>query len=508
MQRTLLWSGWVFTALFTLFGYAVFDQIEWLGHVGAALFITHSAALIYHYRKQLRTRSGAFGVYSLVLVFITFSILVAVNYISYNHPIKWDWTKNKSHTLNDQTTKFIKETKTPIKLVHFAKFAERESIKNLFEDIKRLNKAVEVEFVDPDKEPLRAKQAGIKKYNTLQIFVGARESKVEDPNEEKILNSVMKLSKESSPQVCAITGHGEGSFDSQEANGYSGLKKALEDQAYTVKSLSLLEAPTVPKECSALVFSGIAKALFPQEIKAIREYLAQGGRVVLSYELDPRQGKFPSGVEEILKDWYVKPTLGIIIDPVSRMLGVDMSMPVIATFSKENPITQDFQGQAFFPFSTPVEIMKDAPSSLKLTWLGKTTPKSMLINDLKQFATGEVKIDPGKVKQGPFDAAVAVDGKLPDSKAARNTRLVVFGSAALGNNNMSRFGLNLDFVANAISWVIEDESVISIRKKDEEKSTIEMSVQMGRAIFIGTVLIMPLAVALAGLIVWIRRRRL
>jgi ABC-type uncharacterized transport system involved in gliding motility auxiliary subunit len=85
---------------------------------------------------------------------------------------------------------------------------------------------------------------------------------------------------------------------------------------------------------------------------------------------------------------------------------------------------------------------------------------------------------------------------------------VVFGSGQFANNSYSRYGGNLDLFLNSVSWVLEDESMISIRAKDEDDSKIELSQNQGVAIFWICVVIAPLLIAAAGIVIWVRRKKL
>jgi ABC-type uncharacterized transport system involved in gliding motility auxiliary subunit len=199
----------------------------------------------------------------------------------------------------------------------------------------------------------------------------------------------------------------------------------------------------------------------------------------------------------------------MVVDPISRQLGVDAAVPILVTFSKENAITKDFQGNCYFPFLRPLDVLPGAPAELKVQWLAKTTPNAMAVGDLKQLASGQVALDPKKNQAGPFTAAIAVEGKSSkDSKAPRNTRLVVFGTSNFANNNYSRFGGNSDFFLNSIAWVMEDENMISIRAKEEGSSQIELSQKEGVVIGLLTVFLIPALIAVAGIVVWILRKRL
>ena len=130
------------------------------------------------------------------------------------------------------------------------------------------------------------------------------------------------------------------------------------------------------------------------------------------------------------------------------------------------------------------------------------------MTDLNSLKTGRVSFVDGRDKRGPLTVAMAVEGKLKDSKAPRSSRLVVFGTSQFANNNFIRYGSNLDLMLNAISWIVEDESLISIRSKDEETGKIELSVREGRSIALLTILLLPLGIAVFGVVHWIKRRRL
>jgi ABC-type uncharacterized transport system involved in gliding motility auxiliary subunit len=198
----------------------------------------------------------------------------------------------------------------------------------------------------------------------------------------------------------------------------------------------------------------------------------------------------------------------LIVDPFSRALGVDAAVPILATYSKENPITRDFQTNTFFPFSRPLESVSGGTPGLNVQWLAKTNPKSWAVMDLASISKGAIQFNPGKDKSGPLTVAMAVEGKQKDSKATKNTRLVVFGSSQFANNQYARFGGNLDFFMNSVSWAMQDESNISIRAKQEGPGKVEMTQKQATVIGLITVFVLPILIAVAGIVIWVLRKRL
>ena len=90
----------------------------------------------------------------------------------------------------------------------------------------------------------------------------------------------------------------------------------------------------------------------------------------------------------------------------------------------------------------------------------------------------------------------------------KKSRSVVFGSASFANNTFSRMLSNSDLFLNAAAWVLEDDSSISIRPKEQDGGKIEMTQSQGLMVFLLSVVVMPLGVGAAGVAFWARRRRL
>lgn len=532
-KAALYWSLAGILALALVFVLALIPDNLWASGGVGALLILSLGGLINFYWTSLKSRTTAFGVNSFITAALVISIVGVLNFLMSKQSWKLDLTKEKKHTLSDQTVKLIKDLKKPVKVVLFAKMNQKEEFRALLENYKGLNPTkFDIEYTDPDKEPARAKQLNIKKFGTLYVSVIndvkpaskdktpdgkeievpsqaiTKDTRIEEVTEEKLTNALIKLLKQKTQILCAITGHGEKSFDSKEADGLSTMKQGLLDQAYEVREVNLTQEGKIPEACDAISIMGPNKAFFEQEIKLIDAYLTAGGHAVIALDLELKGQDLSVELLKLLEKWYVKVYPALIVDPLSRMFGVDASVPIIPTFSKTNAITKDFEGQCYFPFTRPLEVMTGAPATLKVEWIAQTTPKSWGEFDLKELGQGRVSYAEGKDKIGPLTVAIAIDGKPTDSKSEKSTRIVVFGSSQVGSNNYSRFGGNSDLFLNSVSWTMEDDSLISIRGKDAEAGKVELSRNSGRVIFLLTVIVIPLLVAISGIVIWVFRRRL
>ena len=137
------------------------------------------------------------------------------------------------------------------------------------------------------------------------------------------------------------------------------------------------------------------------------------------------------------------------------------------------------------------------------------------------FESGTVNFDAESDLKGPVSVAV-VASKLLDSeethqknketqghkKSQPKATLVVIGDSDFANNRYSNFSGNGDFFLNTVSWLAEEENLISIRPKKRKNTPIHLTRSWGSAIFVLGIFVFPGIVAGAGLRIWWRRRGL
>ncbi|MBC7387131.1 MAG: GldG family protein [Cryobacterium sp.] len=492
--------------------HTAFPERAWATWVLATLFIASLGGLVWNLRGNFNRRTTLFGLNSATIVLLVVAMLGVINFIAVKYPKKIDLTKNQVNTLSDQTKKVFHGLTVPVKLIYWAKMEEREKVRPLFENLKSLSTKVEVEYLDTVKEITRAKQAGIRQDSTLQLTVGTRDTKIEVPNEEKITNGVIKLLKNSSPLLCAVSEHGEKDFDSNAADGYELAKQTLIKQSYGVKKINLIADGKIPASCSVLAIIGPTKAFFEPEVKLVRDYLANGGAAVFALDLDLKGENIDASPEltKLLTEWGIESDQALVVDPVSQVMRLEATVPIIPTFSKEVSITKDMQGNTVFPLTRSFRIGQNPRPGLKVQWLTQTTPNAWGETNIAGLTKGTATFEKGKDLQGPLYTALAAEGNSASSVGAekKKTRIVVFGTSLIAANQWTRFGNNLDLFANSVSWLLEDESLISIRTKDEAGGTIQLSAIQGGLIRLLTVMVIPGIMCLTGILVWLRRKKL
>jgi ABC-type uncharacterized transport system involved in gliding motility auxiliary subunit len=139
--------------------------------------------------------------------------------------------------------------------------------------------------------------------------------------------------------------------------------------------------------------------------------------------------------------------------------------------------------------------------------LFKSNPQSWGETDLKN---PEASFDDKKDLKGPLPIAVAVSREVKpaaENTAAVKARMVVVGNSEFAAVPYFRAQGNGDLFMNMVGWLAQDEDLISIRPKAPEDRKVIMSQSQARMLQWFSLVILPGAVLVCGIIVWTRRRR-
>jgi ABC-type uncharacterized transport system involved in gliding motility auxiliary subunit len=83
---------------------------------------------------------------------------------------------------------------------------------------------------------------------------------------------------------------------------------------------------------------------------------------------------------------------------------------------------------------------------------------------------------------------------------------VVFGDSDFASNSGLGVPGNRDLFMNAVSWLAQQENLISIRPRDPDDRRVTLTAQAQTAVFWLSLFIIPGLLLLAGVQTWWRRR--
>jgi len=450
--------------------------------------------------RGIRYGSNAF----LVTLFVL-AIVAMVNFLGAKHHFRWDLTKGKLYSLSDQTREVLKNLKKDVKVLAFYREGTGEKLRDLLKEYAYRSDKFHYEFVDPDKYPEKAKAYEIRSYGTIVVQCGDKEEKIFEENEKELTNAILKVIREENKAVYFTEGHGEGRIEDTGVEGYSNAKKALQEANYNVKAVVLAQEGKVPEDCAVLVVAGPQKRFLPNEVDMVREYIGQGGDAF--FLLDPGT---QVGLEDVLSRWGVEVGKDVVVDVsgVGQLFGIGgPGVPIAAQYGK-HPITEKLKGiMTFYPLAQSVRFEREGREGVEGTELVKTSSHSWAETDLSVLkGEGKVRKDPGE-RSGPISLAVAVTIEAEDDTTGeKKARVAVFGDSDFARNRYFPFQGNGDLFVNTVNWLAEEEELISIRPKQLGFNPIHLTRSQARTLFWISVVLLPLAVLIAGVWVYIRRR--
>ena len=480
------------------------------------------------------------GANVLVQIIAMLAVVIMVNWLVSRHYTRFDWTKSAYYKLSDKTRQVLTHLKEPVQvIVYLPPQAASDSgektlqdVRNLLEDFATVGKdKLRVEYVDPDRQLARARQLAEQykfdapdviifvsgsrhKFITIRDIVEMSEGAFGEPPHVKafkgegvFLSAIQTVTEERPPSIYFLTGHGEHdpeSFDQR--TGYSTLATYIKRDNIDIQRWNLQEQQALPTNAAAIVIAGPHKKFSAPEIAALDQYLKRQGRLFLM--LDPRT---ETGLETFLQHWGVQVDDDLVMRKAGSLLGTELlDVNAVGVDYAPHPVTAKLRDtNTEFPYArsirrttTPEGSPADRP---RVTELVKTAPSYWGETDP---SSENSTFDPATDIAGPLSLAAAVESGQPRGVDVDIgvTRMIVIGTSSFTDNS-SLTGGNLDFFMNALNWLLQREQLIAVSPKMPEEFRLDMSPNQQRAVYALVIAGMPLAVAIIGIAVWLRRRK-
>jgi ABC-type uncharacterized transport system involved in gliding motility auxiliary subunit len=530
VKRLFSILGWLGTAL-VLAAVAVRFLRPDLQQVWNGLALSGLACVLLYLVSQWRevfdvfgARTARYGALSAASVLLLLAILVAVNYIAARQNRRWDLTAAGQFSLSDQTRKVLASLQAPVRVLVFDRNEGFQRFRDRLDGYSYASPNVQVEYIDVDQNPTRAREAEVQQYGTLVVEYQNRRERVTTDAEQDITNAIVKAVEGQQKKVYFVQGHGEKDPDSiDEQYGYNTIKTALGRDNFLVEKVVLAQQGAVPQDASVLVIAGPTNDYLAPEVEALRQYLNRGGKVLCL--LDPPEGRAQPtpNLTALVSEWGIEVGANIVVDVsgVGQLLGAGPSMPVAASYPS-HPITQNFNVITAYPVARSVTAAAGGASGRIAQSFIETSGQSWAETDLKALAGGgRVALDEAAGdKPGPISVGAAVSADAPEAPqkpdapaedtdgtpARPQTRVAVIGDSDFAANGFLGVSGNQDMFLNTVNWLAQQENLIAIRPRDAEDRRVTLTAERQRFTFYISVLGLPFLVLGAGILTWWRRR--
>lgn len=477
-----------------------------------------------------KKRQFKYGGNTLVLILIVIGITGLLNFIIHQHNISWDLTENKRFSLSDQTKQVLTNLDQRIKVIGFFQpgSSSRAMVEQLLNQYEDYTDKLDIEFIDPDKNPAKAKEYNISSYGTTVFETSKRQKKIPEyslftygssywdqkfKGEESFTQAIIDVTKEKEANIYFIKGHGEYSLDKDLYR----LRESLTGEGYNVDSINLAEKG-IPDDAHMLVVAGPERDYNEMELKLIKEFADRGGDLILM--LDPLVNKNmeeTKNLKDLLKEWGLELHNDLVVDRRQSYFFDPFTLIADINYHQITEKLKEEELSVILPMARSIDTIDNYEGDYQQKAVLKTS----------SYAWGEVNYLEDKITEGeddlrgPLNLAYAVTRTISNTEKENNNsnsgnkgiidkemKAIILGTSAIIDNKILPQQGNQDFILNCVNWLSGNENKISIRPKGLGIRFISFTPVVGKTIFYGTVFVIPLIIFVIGSVIWFRRRNL
>ena len=500
-----------------------------LGLFGLGLIL----AIVVDYRLYLSflmMKTAKNGISMGLSILLTILFCVSVAYLSTQFEKSFDITEEQINSLAPQTIQLLDQLEEDLYVKVFYKgkqgMENKENIKRNLFLFKQTSSKLKDRYYNAHLENTLAQKylndLSNKDKDNIFVFIEykGRKVQVSKPfNEEKITSAIIQTTRRGERSVYFLSGHGE----RDPFRALSSLREALTQSSFQVKTLNFIkDGFSIPPDAAALLIVGPNRLLLPQEIKTLRQFLQNGGHMLLALDPDrrgylrkgttqPTQKASGHSFSELLSPFGVNYTGHYLASRIPAITGLGPLTILGLHFDRQSPITRSFEGGSFIIFNVASNLkINNTNKDITITELVKTNVNIVSVPDLqKNQLTGErTSHIVGLLVKRQNSSAEKTENKIVNTnQEKKDTLLAVFGDSNFMTNPFfhTSAGWNKDLIMNTISWLVDESDLISIRPKKLKATQLilKQSDKMGMILFS---IILPCILFIVGGILWFRRR--
>ncbi len=461
-----------------------------------------------------------YGVSSFVFVIALGLGLIIVNYIIAVKAPDFDITRHRINTLSTETKTLLEDIDYTIEIKAFYPRGTEQRIRSIFDKYQAINKNLNVEYIDPIKNPLIAEQYDVSLPQTIIFESPGKQTSLNPPprgrrhEERDITIAIYRLFTDETRTAYFTTGHGELNLENTKQDGINTIRDRLIEQNYIVTPINILEEGEVPEDCSVLIVAGPRVPFTDIEKEVVEDFLVdKHGNLFLLHVPG-----IETNLEDILYDYGVEFGNDYVYETSSR-LTTDQFGPTapLCVAQDSSDVTGSLPYKnVIMPYVRSVNI-GFLEEHIKVTKLLKTGDGSWGETDItsaKRARTNQRPTRDDNEKKGPLTVAMLSEREfpLPDSLLAQGVplpkaRMAFYGSAScIMNSFVISFPANLNFFLNTVNWITRNEKIIEITPNIRGFTPIELRQSQRKLLRWLTLFILPFTILAIGFVIWFRRR--
>lgn len=478
-------------------------------------------------------------VFTVVFIAVIIVINVLVSALTTRFPsMNFDLTKEGLNTLSDEATDVAKEivNETTIYIIGsedairgdevYSNYSLKYSqVANLADRLHELNDKIKVEYIDPDMNPqFISDYAGDslttgkvmvktdKRHKTLAVtdlFSIQQDSSTGQYNyyskvDGALANALYLVNLDTVPVVAFATGHNEMLTVSDNLSTFTGM---LNDNNFEVKEFNML-TDDIPEDASIVVLGTPTTDYTSEELSKLEAYLddeKMASSRTLYVMTAPNAGwsSMPN-LSSFLAEWGMEPQSQEVLESNTNNTLYNMPYAIFANVT-DSVLSKTYDNVVKVQ-AAPVKRLFTANNDISTYSVIETSDTAYLSNDEKVLETPET--DTYTIlafaqrymdNQGKICANVVVDGCAAD---------FYDGSSLLGNSTFGNKDVTLDLIKNLTGTT---DTRVGLTVNQTQTNTMDISASSAVTWSIGMMLftiVVPVAVLVIGLVIFLRRRHL
>jgi ABC-2 type transport system permease protein len=446
-------------------------------------------------------RHPRYGSARLLLTALVLGMVVALNVVASRSTQAWDLTRSGVNTLAPQSVLAAKRLDSDLLVTGLFHpgpgngQTEADALVGLYQAqsprIVYRSESFDVDVADD-------RRYSVKAPDTIVLDYRGKTQLLTQPlqTEQDFTSALLKLESDHVPIVCWAAGVGGRSRSDTSLTGYSNVSAILAANNFQSKDLLIADVTTIPSDCDELALIAPAVPLAESSVKAVDDYLASGGSLLIAG--DPWSGPLvTASLSEVLKPYGIGLSGALVVEPdTSRAF--DLITPAALAYGN-SPITRDIQGIAsFFPQATAITGTAGATGTAVA--IASTSTRSYAISTPRQDLVRQAADT-----AGPFTVMETLEVQTGQKKA----RIAMVGTTGFAENGVlppASNDANPELVLGTFQWLAREDALISIAPKPARALPLTLTRQEQGVIIFIIFFLMPGLMVFGGVMVRWRRR--
>ncbi len=486
-------------------------------------------------KKKLKYGSAATAITILVIAAVVL-VNVIVNLVGERTDLTIDLTSDSVFEISQESIDYIQSINQDVEIVTMADesvFRDSGSTyyKQAYEVIKKYDlysDNITVNFVDMTADPTYANKyseiyKGTISAYSIVVSCGNR-IKVVSVNDlfnteinyytysynivsskaEQVLTSAIMYVTDPSPKTAVIL--------ESEAAGVTDdtIETLLEDDGFDVSIVDPM-SEEFPYDADLIVVNAPVNDFTEELVDKLYDYMENSGNYGknMIYLANYAQ-KDTSNIDAFLAEWGIEVGSGVVGETDTNNLATSSTRYAIRNFIEENDYSENVS-QLSLPVisynSRPVNLLFSTQSNVTTTALLTTEDTAFVLTDeMQELAQAGVEPD---IVNGSYNTMALSNKYTFDS----DNNQVLSNLLVIGSSDMLDSGLtgtsyynNGDYFVSIVNTMVGKNSGITIVAKDLTAATFDTTVAKANATFWVFIIVIPAAVLITGIVIWLRRR--